>query len=57
MKNKTGIYIKSLPRPYQSRKPLRVAITVSAKTKRKAKFQLEQISKDLVKITQPHKQT
>lgn len=57
MKNKTGIYIKSLPRPYQSRKPLRVAITVKAKTKQKAKSQLEQIIKDLQKITQSHKQT
>ncbi|MFX0077635.1 MAG: competence/damage-inducible protein A [Candidatus Hermodarchaeota archaeon] len=57
MKNKTGIYIKSLPRPYQSRKPLRVAITVNAKTKRKAKSQLEEISKDLLKITQLHRQT
>jgi len=57
MKNKTGIYIKSLPRPYQSRKPLRVAITVTAKTKRKAKSLLDQVSKDLQKITQSHRQT
>ncbi|MFX1299580.1 MAG: competence/damage-inducible protein A [Promethearchaeota archaeon] len=57
MKNKTGVYIKSLPRPYQSRKPLRVAITVNAKTKQKAKHQLAQISKDLQKITQSHRQT
>lgn len=56
MKNKKGIYIKSLPRPYQSRKPLRVAITVNAKTKQKAKSQLEQVIKDLQEITQSHKQ-
>lgn len=56
MTNKTGIYIKSLPRPYQSRKPLRVAITVNAKTKQKAKTQLEQVIKDLQDITQSQKQ-
>ncbi len=55
MNKKTGIYIKSLPRPYQSRKPLRVAITISAKTKREAKSKLEQTIKDLQKITQSHK--
>jgi nicotinamide-nucleotide amidase len=57
MKDNKGSYLKSLPRPYQSRKPLRVAITANAKTKPQAKSQLEQTIRDLQEITQAHKQT
>jgi molybdopterin-biosynthesis enzyme MoeA-like protein len=56
MKEYKGSYIKSLPRPYQSRKPVRVAITVHANTKQQAKSQLDQTIRDLQKTTQAHKQ-
>jgi molybdenum cofactor synthesis domain-containing protein len=56
MQDTTGVYLKSLPHPYQSRKPLRVAITATAITKSQATIQLQEAINKLRKITHTHRQ-
>jgi molybdenum cofactor synthesis domain-containing protein len=56
MQDSTGVYLKSLPRPYQSRQPLRVSITATASTKSQATTQLQEAVNKLRKITYTHRQ-
>lgn len=49
MKNSHGIYLKSLPTPYQTRRPPRVAITASAPTKSEAELLLQHAIEELQK--------
>ena len=56
MQDSTGVYLKSLPRPYQSRQPLRIAITATAATKSQATIQLQETITKLRKITHTHRQ-
>jgi molybdopterin-biosynthesis enzyme MoeA-like protein len=56
MQDSTGVYLKSLPRPYQSRQPLQVAMTATATTKSQASTQLQKAIIKLRKITHTHRQ-
>ncbi|MFW9831097.1 MAG: competence/damage-inducible protein A [Candidatus Thorarchaeota archaeon] len=57
MDDEPGVYFKSLPRPYQSRQPLRVAITATGFNLKETKALLENAIKTLQEITKAHKQT
>lgn len=50
MHGKDGLYLKSLPRSYQTHQPLRVLITVSSKSKTKARTMLNNAIDDLHKL-------
>ena len=56
MQDSKGVYLKSLPRPYQSRQPLRVAITATATTKSQANTHLQEAINKLRKVSQTHRQ-
>jgi len=56
MKESQGVYLKSLPRPYQSRQPLHVAISVTAKTKTHAQKLLSEITYKLKEIAYTQRQ-
>ncbi len=51
MSKADGVYLKSTPRPYQSRERLRVIITVTGKTKSEAQKRLDQAAKVLSETT------
>ncbi len=51
-----GVYVKSLPRPYQSHQPLQIAITATASTKSLAKGLLSTTIAKLKEITFAHRQ-
>ncbi|MFX1565283.1 MAG: competence/damage-inducible protein A [Promethearchaeota archaeon] len=51
------VYLKSLPRPYQSHFPLRVSITATAPTKSQATSLLTTTIKKLQKLAYHHRQT
>lgn len=53
MAEQEGVYIKSLPKPYQTRQPLRVTITVSAEVKTKAEKKLSEIIQQLLDAVKP----
>ncbi|MFX1318885.1 MAG: competence/damage-inducible protein A [Promethearchaeota archaeon] len=57
MSNKQGVYLKSLPRPYQSHQPLRVALTVTASSKEEASTLLSTTRKQLEKLSYAHRQS
>ncbi|MFX1491602.1 MAG: competence/damage-inducible protein A [Promethearchaeota archaeon] len=54
MDSSNGIYLKSLPTPYQTRRPPRVVITVSAPTKPEAELLMQQAIKDLQQSITAH---
>lgn len=56
MQEAPGVYLKSLPRPYQTRQPLRVTITASGSTKDEAKKRLSKTIESLQAITKAHRQ-
>lgn len=56
MQNSQGVYLKSLPRPYQIRQPLRVAITATKSTRAQAEQLLSQTIGKLKEITYAHRQ-
>ena len=56
MKNAKDVYLKSLPRPYQSRTPLRVAVTATAPSQEQADTLLSQTIITLKEITESHRQ-
>lgn len=56
MWDKQGVYLKSLPRPYQSRQPLWVALTVTASTKEEASSLLSTTRRQLEELTHVHRQ-
>lgn len=51
MKTESGVYLKSLPRPYQRKEQLKVTITVSAKSQQQAQTLLSRIKAILHKLT------
>ncbi|MFX1509326.1 MAG: competence/damage-inducible protein A [Promethearchaeota archaeon] len=51
------VYLKSLPRPYQSRLPLRVSVTATASTKTQAKSQLLATINTLQELAKRNRQT
>ncbi|MFX1575655.1 MAG: competence/damage-inducible protein A [Promethearchaeota archaeon] len=56
MQDTQGVYLKSLPRPYQSRQPLRVAITATKSTRAQAEQLLSRTIDKLKKISYAHRQ-
>ncbi len=50
MHNRDGLYLKSLPRSYQTHQPLRVLITVTSKSKTQARKMLNNAIDDLQKL-------
>ncbi len=56
MKNSQDVYIKSLPRPYQSRQTLRVAITATAKKQSLVEELLSTTITELQELADSHRQ-